>query len=67
MELKKTIIGAILATFICGYSSLAQEEEISIEDEEVVEMLDILDNFEALQEDLDLIEFLTEVGDDYDE
>jgi hypothetical protein len=67
MDLKKTIISAILATLICGYSGLAQEEEISVEDGEVIEMMEILDNFETLQVDMDLLEFLTEVGDEYDE
>ena len=67
MELKKTIIGAILLTLLCANPGLAQEEEISIEDEEVIGILDLLDNLETLQEDLDLMEFLTEVGDNYDE
>ncbi|MBT8372648.1 MAG: hypothetical protein KJO34_16905 [Deltaproteobacteria bacterium] len=66
MELKKTILGAMLLIFVWGYPGLAQEEEISIEDKEVVEILDILENLEVLQEDLDLMEFLTEVGDNYD-
>ena len=67
MELKKTILGAILLTFVGVYPGVTQEEEISIEDREIVEILDILENLEVLQEDLDLMEFLTEVGDNYDE
>ena len=67
MELKKMIIGAILLMLVYGYPGLAQEEEISVEDTEVIEILDILDNLEVLEEDLDLMEFLTEVGDEYEE
>ena len=46
---------------------MAQDEEMSAEDEQVIEVLDILENLEVLEEDPDLIEFLTEVGDDYEE
>lgn len=67
MELKKMIIGAILLMLIYGYPAPAQEEEISAEDTEVIEVLDLLDNLEVLEEDLDLMEFLTEVGDEYEE
>ena len=67
MELRKMIIGVILLMLLYGYPSLAEEEEISDEDTEVISVLDILDNLEILEEDLDLMEFLTEVGDEYEE
>ena len=67
MELRKMIIGVILLMLVYGYPSLAEEEEISDEDTEVISVLDILDNLEILEEDLDLMEFLTEVGDEYEE
>ena len=67
MGLRKVIIGVILLMLVNGYPSLAQEEEISAEDIEVINVLDILDNLEILEEDLDLMEFLTEVGDEYEE
>jgi hypothetical protein len=56
-------------TFILasGCPVWAQEDDIPAEDREVIEVLDILENLEVLEEDLELIEFLTEVGDDYEE
>ena len=67
MKLKKMIIGVILLMQVYSCPILAQEEEISAEDIEVINVLDILDNLEILEEDLDLMEFLTEVGDDYED
>lgn len=67
MRIKQILIGALLFAMASGSPVTAQEEEISAEDEQVIEVLDILENLEVLEEDPDLIEFLTEVGDDYDE
>ena len=67
MELRKMIVGVILLLLVYGYPSLAQEEEISAEHTEVIKVLDLLENLEILEEDLDLMEFLTEVGDEYEE
>jgi len=67
MRNKQLLIIAIFLALTLGSPVLAQEEEISPEDEQVIEVLDILENLEVLEEDPDLIEFLTEVGDDYED
>jgi len=67
MRNKQLLIIAIFLALTSGSPVLAQEEEISPEDEQVIEVLDILENLEVLEEDPDLIEFLTEVGDDYED
>lgn len=67
MRNKQLLIIAIFLALTSGSPMLAQEEEISAEDEQVIEVLDILENLEVLEEDPDLIEFLTEVGDDYED
>lgn len=67
MQLKQMLIGALLFILASGCPVGAQEEDIPAEDREVIAVLDILENLEVLEEDLDLIEFLTEVGDDYEE
>jgi hypothetical protein len=67
MGIKKIIISLISLTLAYGYPCLAQEEDIPAEDTEIVEVLDILDNLEVLEADIDLMEFLTEVGDDYED
>ena len=46
---------------------MAQDDELSEEDEQFIEMLDILENLVVLEEDPDSIEFLIEIGDDYEE
>lgn len=67
MRIKRILIIAILLTLTSGPPVMAQDDELSEEDEQVIEMLDILENLEVLEEDPDLIEFLTEIGDDYEE
>jgi hypothetical protein len=67
MRSKQLLITALILALASGSPILAQDEEISPEDEKVIEVLDILENLEVLEEDPDLIEFLTEVGDDYED
>ncbi len=67
MICKKIIVGAILLMLLHGYPCRAQDDEIPAEDLEVIEMLDLLDNLDVLEEDVGLLEFLTAVGDEYDE
>ncbi|MGD9302006.1 MAG: hypothetical protein PVI13_10550 [Desulfobacterales bacterium] len=67
MPFKQILISALLFILASGCPVWAQEDDIPAEDREVIEVLDILENLEVLEEDLDLIEFLTEVGDDYEE
>ena len=67
MGIKRILIIAILMTLTSGLPVMAQDDDISQEDEQVIEMLDILENLEVLEEDPDLIEFLTEIEDDYEE
>ena len=62
MSFKKIMVGFmifILAHVSAGY---AQEEEISDEDLEVIQILEILENLDLLEEDLDLLETLLEIG-----
>ena len=67
MRKKQFLITALFLALASGSPGLAQDEELSPEDEQVIEVLDILENLEVLEEDPDLIEFLTEVGDDYED
>ena len=67
MRIKRILIIAIFLALTSGLPVMAQDDELSEEDEQVIEMLDILENLEVLEEDPDLIEFLTEIGDDYEE
>ena len=67
MRIKRILIIAIFLALTSGHPIMAQDDELSEEDEQVIEMLDILENLEVLEEDPDLIEFLTEIGDDYEE
>ena len=67
MRIKRILIIAIFLALTSGFPIMAQDDELSEEDEQVIEMLDILENLEVLEEDPDLIEFLTEIGDDYEE
>jgi len=49
-----------------GHPGMAAEE-LSEEDQKIIENLDILENLELLEEDLDLLENLEEVGEDEEE
>ena len=67
MRYKQMLIIALFLALTSSHPIMAQDDGLSKEDEQVIEMLDILENLEVLEEDPDLLEFLTEVGDDYEE
>jgi hypothetical protein len=63
MGFKKIIVGFmifILVHFDAGYA----QEEISDEDLEAIQILDILENLDLLEENLDLLDTMTEIGDE---
>jgi len=64
MDIKKIIIGLIFWVLACGNPCIAQEEDLSAEDLEAIEILDVLDNLDMLEEDFDFLEVLSEIGDD---
>ena len=65
MSLRRLIIVIIvmLMTYICPVV-YAQDEDISDEDQEIIENLDILEDLDFLEEDLEIIQHLDEIGDD---
>lgn len=66
MKLKKALIALTILISVHANSGFTQEEEISAEDLEVIELLDILEDLDLLEEDLDLLDTLTEIGDDHE-
>lgn len=64
MRLKKIIAGIAIFIFAHGIAGFAQEDEISEEDLEIIENLEIIQNLDLLEEDIDLLETLTELGDE---
>ena len=66
LNLKKFIFG--MAVLILSQTSVgfAEDETISEEDIEVIQMLEILENLDLLEEDLDLLENMSEIGEDDD-
>jgi hypothetical protein len=64
MFLKKIISGITIFIFAHGVAGFAQEDEISDEDLEIIEIIEILENLDLLEEDMDLLETMTEIGDE---
>jgi hypothetical protein len=64
MNFKKMLVGCAILIFAHVNAGFAQEEEISDEDLEVIQILDILENLDLLEEDLDLLDTLSEIGDE---
>ena len=64
MFLKKIILGLTLFVFAHAYAGHAQEDEISDDDLEIIQILEILENLDLLEEDIDLLETMTELGDE---
>jgi len=64
MFLMKTILGLTLFIFAHAYAGHAQEEEISDEDLEIIQIFEILENLDLFEEDIDLLETMTEIGDE---
>ena len=65
MSLRRLIIAIIVMLMTHTHpAAYAQDEDISGEDQEVIEILEILD---ILEEDLDILQHLDEIGDDDEE
>lgn len=64
MLFKKIISGIAIFFFAHGVAGFAQEDEISDDDLEIVQILEILENLDLLEEDIDLLETMTEIGDE---
>ena len=64
MFLKKLISGITIFIFAHGVAGFTQEDEISDEDLEIIQIIEILENLDLLEEDMDLLETLTEIGDE---
>ena len=64
MFLKKIISGITIFIFAHGVAGFTQEDEISDEDLEIIQIIEILENLDLLEEDMDLLETLTEIGDE---
>jgi hypothetical protein len=63
MGFKKMIVGFMIFVLVHLDAGYAQEE-ISDEDLEAIQILDILENLDLLEENLDLLDTLTEIGDE---
>jgi len=64
MLFKKIISGIAIFLFAHGVAGFAQEDEISDDDLEIIQILEILENLDLLEEDIDLLETMTEIGDE---
>ena len=64
MLLKKIILGLTLFVFVNAYAGHAQEDEISDEDLEILQIFEILENLDLFEADIDLLETMTEIGDE---
>ena len=64
MNLKKIIlaIAALILSHACF--GFAQDEVLSDEDLEAIQMLEILEDLDLLEEELDLLETMSEFGED---
>lgn len=63
MGFKKMILAFVILVLVHSDAGYAQEE-ISDEDLEAIQILDILENLDLLEEDLDLLDSMTEIGDE---
>ena len=66
MNIKKIIFG--MAVVILSHTSVgfAQDEALSEDDLEIIQILELLENLDLLEEDLDLLETMTDIGEDDD-
>ena len=64
MFLKKILSGITIFIFAHGVAGFAQEDEISDEDLEIIQIIEILEDLDLLEEDIDLLETMTEIGDE---
>ena len=63
MGFKKMIAGVVIFVLVHLDAGYAQEE-ISDEDLEAIQILDILEDLDLLEEDLDLLDAMTDIGDE---
>ena len=63
MGFKTMIVGFVILVLVHLDAGYAQEE-ISDEDLEAIQILDILEDLELLEEDLDLLDSMTDIGDE---
>ena len=64
MFLKKIISGITIFIFAHGVAGHAQEDEVSDEDLEIIQIMEILEDLDLFEEDIDLLETMTEIGDE---
>ena len=64
MLFTKIISGITIFLFAHGVAGFAQEDEISDDEFEIIQILEILENLDFLEEDIDLLETMTEIGDE---
>jgi hypothetical protein len=64
MFLKKILSGITIFIFAHGVAGFAQEDEISDEDLEIIQIIEILQDLDLFEEDIDLLETMTEIGDE---
>ena len=64
MFLKKIISGITIFIFAHGVAGYTQEDEISDEDLEIIQIIEILENLDLFEEDIDLLETMSEIGDE---
>ena len=63
MGFKKMIVGFVIFLLVHLDAGYAQEE-ITDEDLEAIQILDMLEDLDLLEEDLDLLDSMTEIGDE---
>lgn len=63
MGFKKMIVGIVIFVLVHLDAGYAQEE-ITDEDLEAIQILDMLEDLDLLEEDLDLLDSMTEIGDE---
>jgi hypothetical protein len=64
MNLKKIILAVAALVLSHACVGFAEDEVISDEDVEVIQVLEILKDLDLLEEDLDFLETMTEIGED---
>ena len=64
MFFKKIFSGITIFLFVYGAAGFAQEDEISDDDFEIIQIFELLENLDLLEEDMDLLETMTDLGDE---
>ena len=64
MHLKKIILAVAALVLSHACVGFTQDEVLSDEDLEVIQILEILEDLDLFEEDLDLLETMTEIGED---